>query len=86
QQQQKSFLKLIKQFTKHLSLNPEQSENSVPKLYSDNLVLQTSEFHYDPEADLTSNNCFDKCRDLYRRAMADIPEEDSWTPLSVIGE
>ncbi|VUZ56762.1 unnamed protein product [Hymenolepis diminuta] len=65
----------MEQCTKHLNLNPGQSEKSILKLYPDNLVLQISEFHRNPKADLTFNNGSDKCMDAFRKDLTDIPEE-----------
>ena len=38
-------------------------------------MLQINEFHYDPESDLTFNNWFNKCQDVFRKDLADDPEE-----------
>lgn len=58
------FLKMVEQFSKHLNLNLRQSENSISKLSH---VLPISEFHHDQEADLTFNNWFVKCKDVFRK-------------------
>lgn len=75
QKQQESFYKLMEQFTKRLNVNPGRSKNSFLKYGSDNLVLQISEFHNDPEADFTFYNWFDKYKYVLRKDQADIPEE-----------
>lgn len=49
--------------------------NSLLKLCPDNLVLQISEFHYDPKVDLTFNNWFEICKDIFRKDLADIRKE-----------
>ncbi|KAM3173686.1 hypothetical protein ACTXT7_012058 [Hymenolepis weldensis] len=65
------------QFTTYLNLDTGQSENFIPKLCPDNIVLLVSEFHHDSEEDLIFNNWFDKCKDVFRKDLADIREEKS---------
>ncbi|KAM3185937.1 hypothetical protein ACTXT7_005374 [Hymenolepis weldensis] len=75
QVQHQDFIKIMEQFTSHLNPNPGQSENSVPKLCSNNSALHIGEFHHDPEVDLTFNNWFGKFEDVFRKDLADIFKE-----------
>lgn len=65
----------MKQFLKHLNLNPGQSGHSIPKLCPDNLVLHISESHHGSKGDLTFNNWFFKFKNVYRKDVSDIPKE-----------
>ncbi|KAM3185228.1 hypothetical protein ACTXT7_006812 [Hymenolepis weldensis] len=71
QQYEEIFLKPMEQFTMNLNPNPYHSENSIPN----NFVLQINEVNHGPEVDLTFDNWFDKCKDVFRKYLADIPEE-----------
>lgn len=78
--QQESFFMLTKKFTNHLNLNPGQSKNFIPKLCPDKPVSQVSEFHHDPEVDLTFLSWFDKCKCVFRKDLIEIAEENRVRP------
>ncbi|VUZ41633.1 unnamed protein product [Hymenolepis diminuta] len=71
QQYEEIFLKPMEQFTKNPNLNPEHSDKSIPN----NFVLQINEVNHGPEVDLAFDNWFDKRKDVFRKDLADIPEE-----------
>ncbi|KAM3172433.1 hypothetical protein ACTXT7_014528 [Hymenolepis weldensis] len=62
-------------------------ESKLAKFYEEGIrKLMTrwddnSEFHYDPEVDLTFNNRFDKCKDTFRKDLADILEQNKFRLL-----
>ncbi|KAM3183303.1 hypothetical protein ACTXT7_010629 [Hymenolepis weldensis] len=63
--QKENLTKLQERFSKLMNMKTEILNISSPKQSGDSLVLQSNEFHFDPEAEQTFVNWFEKCEDIF---------------------